>query len=74
MILRFTRGQYDLLSRYAEDMSKAVLLYNVAGYFFPSVLQSSFRPTLSELFSGAMLSLTFLATALILEAKSGGRR
>ncbi|MBI3576996.1 hypothetical protein HY086_03090 [Candidatus Gottesmanbacteria bacterium] len=70
MSIRLHSGQYRLLSRYAEDVSKATLLYNVAGYFFPSILQSAFQPTLFQLLTGAVLSLTFLVIALILENKA----
>ncbi|OGM30750.1 hypothetical protein A2630_04070 [Candidatus Woesebacteria bacterium RIFCSPHIGHO2_01_FULL_44_10] len=67
MHIKLTSSQYKLLSRYFEDLSKALVLYNVIGYFLPSILPTTIRPSGSQLILGAFASLTVLALALILE-------
>ncbi|HCS78800.1 TPA: hypothetical protein DIV55_03575 [Patescibacteria group bacterium] len=67
--MKFTKGQYQLLSRYAESISKASAPYNVVGYFLPSVLPSVVKPSISQVIGGVLVSLTGLVFALILEGK-----
>jgi hypothetical protein len=64
-----SHGQLRLLSRYLEDISKGVALYNVVGYFLPSILPSVVRPSILQLIGGIIISLTALVFALILEKK-----
>ena len=69
MKIKFSSAQYRLFSRYAEDVSKGVLLYSVVGYFLPSVLPSAVRPSLLEFVMGVLASLTGLIGASILVEK-----
>lgn len=71
MKIKLRSSQYHVLSRYAEDISKAVALYDVAGYFLPSIVSSTAQPTLFQLVGGAFVALTGLIVALILEGKAG---
>lgn len=66
MKLQLSTSQYRLLSRYCEDLSKALALYNVGGYILPSVLPSSIRPSLVEFAGGGFAALTFFVFAIIL--------
>lgn len=68
---KLSRGQYQLLARYAEDISKVVAFYDVTGYFLPSVLPAAIQPTVAQFFGGVFVVLTGLLVALILEGKAG---
>lgn len=74
MRIRLSASQYRLLARYAEDLSKATALYNVVGYFLPSVLPSAVQPSILQLVAGVAFALTSLLVALILEGKAGRSR
>lgn len=66
MKLKLLPSQYKLLSRYCEDLSKAVALYNVAGFFLPSILPNAIRPSLGQFLGSIVAALTLLTAAGIL--------
>ncbi len=69
MTIHLFPSQYKLLARYTEDLSKTITLYNVAGYFLPSILPAAVKPTILQLIFGILLALTTLFIAIILEEK-----
>ena len=73
MKLKITSSQYKLLSRYCEDLSKAIMLYNIVGYFLPSVLSSLNKPSIGEFIVGLVAALTLLFISIILINRGGNK-
>lgn len=69
--LKLTSSQYNLIAHYVEDISKAIVISNVAGYFLPSLIPASDRPTQTQLIYGLLVSLTTFTFAVLLIRKAG---
>lgn len=58
MKIQLTASRYKLLAHYCEDLSKAIALSNVIGFFLPSVLPSALLPSTVQLAGGVLTALT----------------
>lgn len=68
--MKLSSSQYKMIAHYIEDISKAIVVSNVAGYFLPSILSTNARPTEFHLISGLIVSLTTFVFAVILIRKA----
>lgn len=69
MAIKIVPSQYKLLSRYCENLSSAIALATLVGFFLPSVLPSAIVPTKQMAIAGTIWALILLVLAVILVRK-----